>query len=363
MVKISRKKVVNNQKYEDYWKLTMEYTDIYGERFNNTLSTIVNFIDSHQLHDKEMNSEQYQELTSILNQMFSKKDNASTRKAINQFFKLGFLNNNGEGYHRLTKSFLTESNLIKKKNILSKVMYSNASFSRTYSNKSSSNEVSFFIKTLENIPGQKLSFDQLKGLMTVNMDDYEQNFINEKELNDVVRNAESSGFSDRKYNQVGYTNGMFKKLEGVFHSKNIFSLSELVIQEIERKVRDPYLQSLYKLDLVEESKELYGIAQCYLEKLPHKSLIASHIKPFIVSDEDEAYDVNNGLLLSRNTDALFDLGYITFDEEGKILFSDMLNKKLIEFYSDLTLDKSIYNEQRKKYMKYHRENVFNKLKK
>ena len=33
-------------------------------------------------------------------------------------------------------------------------------------------------------------------------------------------------------------------------------------------------------------------------KLAYPVLIASHIKPFIQSDETEAYDPNNGLLLA-----------------------------------------------------------------
>jgi predicted restriction endonuclease len=43
-----------------------------------------------------------------------------------------------------------------------------------------------------------------------------------------------------------------------------------------------------------------------LEKLSYPSLVASHIKPFIKSDDFEAYDPNNGILLSRNMDILFD---------------------------------------------------------
>ena len=39
------KKKIKNQQYDSYWKLTVEYTDIYDRRFNNTLKTIIKFID------------------------------------------------------------------------------------------------------------------------------------------------------------------------------------------------------------------------------------------------------------------------------------------------------------------------------
>jgi putative restriction endonuclease len=61
-----------------------------------------------------------------------------------------------------------------------------------------------------------------------------------------------------------------------------------------------------------------------IEKLAYPSLVASHIKPFIVSDIHEAYDVNNGLLLSRNMDILFDQGYISITPDYEIMVSDSI---------------------------------------
>ena len=88
-------------------------------------------------------------------------------------------------------------------------------------------------------------------------------------------------------------------------------------------------------------------------------LIASHIKPYIVSTKKEQSDPNNGLMLSPLYDKLFDKGYISFDENGDLLISDWLspqNKERISFdYSPADLK---LNEDRKKYLEYHRENVF-----
>ena len=41
------KRPKQNQQYDEYWKLTVEYTDIFGSQFNNTLKVIVKFIDDN----------------------------------------------------------------------------------------------------------------------------------------------------------------------------------------------------------------------------------------------------------------------------------------------------------------------------
>lgn len=55
-------------------------------------------------------------------------------------------------------------------------------------------------------------------------------------------------------------------------------------------------------------------------------LIASHIVPWKGSTNDERLDVNNGILLSPTYDALFDKHLISFENNGKIIFSDSLLK-------------------------------------
>ena len=91
-----------------------------------------------------------------------------------------------------------------------------------------------------------------------------------------------------------------------------------------------------------------------MERLAYPVLIASHIKPFIQSDEQEAYDPNNGLLLSRTIDSLFDLKYISFTDEGKMIFSKRISDDVKEFWKDYYLEPSILNDSRKKYLEVHR---------
>lgn len=55
-------------------------------------------------------------------------------------------------------------------------------------------------------------------------------------------------------------------------------------------------------------------------------LIASHIHPWSDSNSDERLDIHNGILLSPNYDALFDRHLITFENSGKIVLSDSIEK-------------------------------------
>lgn len=53
-------------------------------------------------------------------------------------------------------------------------------------------------------------------------------------------------------------------------------------------------------------------------------LIASHIKPWSKSDDDERLDHYNGFLLAPHIDRLFDKGLIGFDNSGSIIISTLL---------------------------------------
>ena len=92
----------------------------------------------------------------------------------------------------------------------------------------------------------------------------------------------------------------------------------------------------------------------------HTLLIASHIKPWTESEPKEKLDVNNGFLMCPNHDKLFDKGYITFDDDGKIIISGRLKEKDWVF---LNVDRRMHIEltkSNKKYLRFHRENVFNR---
>ncbi len=85
-------------------------------------------------------------------------------------------------------------------------------------------------------------------------------------------------------------------------------------------------------------------------------LVASHIKPWKYSNNEERLDPFNGLLLLPNIDKAFDLGFISFTEKGKILISDYLEES-----ARLGIHQNMYvnfENSHLQYMKYHRDVIY-----
>ncbi|HEY0740846.1 MAG TPA: HNH endonuclease [Chryseosolibacter sp.] len=92
-------------------------------------------------------------------------------------------------------------------------------------------------------------------------------------------------------------------------------------------------------------------------------LIASHIKPWKLSANFERLDPFNSLLLIPTLDRLFDKGFIGFENDGRILISDMLKAddlSRIGVNGNLRLRSVPENVTR--YLEYHREYRFDILK-
>lgn len=90
-------------------------------------------------------------------------------------------------------------------------------------------------------------------------------------------------------------------------------------------------------------------------KLP-MLFIASHIKRYADgSSLKEKYDINNGLLLTANADALFDKHMITVSEDKKLIFSKNLDEELKSVLNlvEIVLPE-VLNEKRMEYMAEHR---------
>lgn len=90
-------------------------------------------------------------------------------------------------------------------------------------------------------------------------------------------------------------------------------------------------------------------------------LIASHIKPWAKADNTEKIDPKNGFMFTPTYDKLFDRGFITFNDDKRVIVSPWLspmNQKRLNIYTGLLISKLPLDEKRKEYLKYHRENVF-----
>lgn len=357
-----------NQIYEEYWSYTAAWTDLNGSKFLDCLRLCVNFIDKYEIssYDQKLYDKLQAEVTEKFG--FKGKDAAlSARKGINQMVKIGFLKPYLGGYVPEAKQYLEAKTNIRRINILSKVVYKYSNFQNSITDPAAgtSNQIKFLLNTLEEVGA--LDKRALISLMTTDINEYSRGYLVKEELDELYAAATDIDFIERKYNQLDHFLNLLGRLDDLCNHEGVIYFktdAERLFGDLETKktVRDPYLQRVYKSELEEESCAYFNTKQpkCMLEGLAHPVLIASHIKPYshCKSDEKAQFDVNNGLLLSKNTDSLFDLGYMTFDKEGNIIPSKMLDKEMIGYLAQFKLNPAFMNKSRMDYMEYHRQNVF-----
>jgi putative restriction endonuclease len=91
-------------------------------------------------------------------------------------------------------------------------------------------------------------------------------------------------------------------------------------------------------------------------------LVASHIKPWVKSDDIEKLDPKNGFLLTPTYDKLFDRGFISFNDDKTMKVSNWIsptNQNKLGIKDGI----KIFNlpiSGREKYLQYHRDNRFRK---
>lgn len=351
------------QSYEKYWKITFSFTDYNGVKFLSTLKICVDFID--EFINEVYSPEKYTRLQLRI-QAAGGGSLISVRKSINQLVKMGFINSFLISYQKETIEYLNARTNRKRVTLLSKIVYSYSSFNKSIIDDCSLHQLNFLINTLVEVG--KITKEDIIALMLVDIESIKKGYLTRDELNHYVVYAREINFIQRKYNQISYLKNLLLKLDDIVFVNDELYFTEDAKEifgenlEITLRKRNPYLHLIYKNQLREESFSIYEAEKCMVEKLSYPSLIASHIKPFIRSNEDESYDPNNGILLSRNIDSLFDLGYITFSDEGKIIYANQLKKDVKDFIinSNYSLDERFINSKRIKYLEYHRKEVFEK---
>jgi 5-methylcytosine-specific restriction protein A len=89
---------------------------------------------------------------------------------------------------------------------------------------------------------------------------------------------------------------------------------------------------------------------------------ASHIKPWAsCTNGTERVDGNNGLLLTPTADHLFDRGWISFDEDGRLLRSTDLSGEIAgRIGLNLKHGRPCgrFRAQQQQYLEHHRAHVF-----
>lgn len=90
-----------------------------------------------------------------------------------------------------------------------------------------------------------------------------------------------------------------------------------------------------------------------------KLLVASHIKPWDSSDNEERLNGNNGLFLSPHVDKLFDKGFISFERDGDLMVADSLNRDVLKKWSiDPKQRYGKFNADQNYFLEHHRQEVF-----
>jgi len=186
--------------------------------------------------------------------------------------------------------------------------------------------------------------------------------------------------------------GLINQVKDLLISKGIKDVSLLnahsfvwIISEVEEKLNELGISKSEEFRKIQSYKELsakdketvikarigQGLFRNYLKDYWKKCsvsgcdnlniLIASHIKPWSECDIKEAIDPYNGLLLAPNLDKLFDLGLISFDDNGKILISSKLSpNNMMSLAVNNVMRLCKIDDKHKRYIAYHRERVFNK---
>lgn len=351
------------QIYEQYWSYTAAFTDLFGYKAITTLKICVDFLDIHKndFYTKELYEKLQDEIKDVL-----QIDYISIRKAINQFVKLGFLKPLLAGYPPETLEFLSAPSSIKRKSILSKIVYKYANFDNSMTSPvyGGARQIKFLLKTLEEIG--HISDKELTAMMLVDIARHPDGFLSPVELSRYYRTADANGFISRKYNQIAHLKNLLGKLDdlvdcnGVIYyetnAKNLFGEN----LENKSKIKEPYLQRVYNCELVDESKSALRTAkaQSMLVGTHSEFLVPAHIKPIAQSTDDEVFNVNNGLLLSGQAGKLFEQGYISIESDGSILSSVLLGSDMHQMLSHARLGEQFMNDQRMDFLDYHRHQVF-----
>lgn len=128
--------------------------------------------------------------------------------------------------------------------------------------------------------------------------------------------------------------------------------------ETERKglVTSRVGQGYYRQQIIERWEGVCPVTKTNIKQI----LISSHIVPWSESNDEERLDVENGILLSPNIDSLFDKHLISFEDNGEIIISPLIDDINLK---SLGLTKTIritISEGMKKYLKRHREKFYEK---
>lgn len=110
-------------------------------------------------------------------------------------------------------------------------------------------------------------------------------------------------------------------------------------------------QGYHRQEILDKWNNQCAITGCNISRI----LISSHIKRWSLCSSDERLDVENGILLSPNADALFDSYLISFTDDGLIMISNKVRKEQLDVLGIQHTHRIQVSDGMKKYLEHHRE--------
>ena len=183
---------------------------------------------------------------------------------------------------------------------------------------------------------------------------YYPNIKDPKDWEAALRGIIYRDIENKKIKRI--ENSVFTLID--FNEENL-AFKDKETEEILRTTKD--IQATIRIGQSKFRKLLLeNLKKCPITGISDKRLLlASHIKPWAFSDNNERIDPNNGFLFSPLFDKMFDCGLITFEFNKKMIFSPSLKKDDV---IKLSLEEKIYNnlpiDGRENYLEFHRNKIF-----
>lgn len=155
-------------------------------------------------------------------------------------------------------------------------------------------------------------------------------------------------------------------------AQSAVSFIDIIDREIVKKIESSLDLSETEKNQLIKSRKGQGLfrsnvfsneSHCRLTGVTNPNLlIASHIKPWrSCQTGSERLDGSNGLLLTPHADLLFDRGFLTFENNGKSVFSEKLplsDIQLLRFPDIPPVSAKCFTDSQLAYLEFHRANVF-----
>lgn len=181
-------------------------------------------------------------------------------------------------------------------------------------------------------------------------EDIEKYYPNAKKSKDWKAGIRGVLYRDLGKNFKKIDDGLFAIIN--FNENEYIEKNEILITDTTKEIKIRIGQNLFRKTLLKE------LIECPFTQIDKSDLlIASHIKPWAMSNDYERLDKNNGFIFSPTYDKLFDKGYISFKNDKRLIISNILDFKTINLLNlkNNEIIERLPVKNRENYLEYHRD--------